>query len=544
MNRVTAAIMSRAGGYLALLGVILVLLIVAGPLKTFLTDGWKSRKEAQQDIVALERKLESLESQEDDVVNEIESAEADWRIQQESDAAPYRTRLREIDAQLEQVGAEWLELEREYFDLASSAKSLRHEANVAKVALDEIENESRFYDVYLNQERYAALVAARIEFAARDLAADGAELARGAKLRAIESSRYDAIAVEKRKVQEMIDRFVESTSPALSPLLSELDSIQQSIANSKEDLKDKKVRFEQTRLQRLASEISAKLPLALSILVGIALAPLAIKTIFYFGLAPLASRLPPIQIISDPSMPEIPEFTGSTVSLDVQLSPAEELLVRPDFFQSSSLASQKRTEWLLNARLPLSSLASGMYALTRIRPEDAEGSRAVVSSRKDLFAKVGIVEIPNGAAMVVQPRALAGVVKIQELPVQITRHWRLNSAHAWLTLQLRYLVFHGPCRLILQGCRGVKVESPDSRQARAINQAATLCFSANLGYKTVRTETFFPYLQGDEGLFNDLFFGDSGRFIYEEHPHGGREPGVVGRGLEGLADAILKAFGI
>ena len=205
MNRLSAAIMSRAGGYLALLGVILVLLIVAGPLKTFLTDGWKSRKEAQQDIVALERKLESLESQEDDVVNEIESAEADWRIQQESDAAPYRTRLRDIDAQLEQVGAQWLQLEREYFDLESSAKSLRHEANVAKVALDEIEKESRFYDIYVNQERYAALVAARIEFASRDMAADGADLARGAKLRAIESSRYDAIALEQRTVRAIIE---------------------------------------------------------------------------------------------------------------------------------------------------------------------------------------------------------------------------------------------------------------------------------------------------------------------------------------------------
>ena len=41
-------------------------------------------------------------------------------------------------------------------------------------------------------------------------------------------------------------------------------------------------------------------------------------------------------------------------------------------------------------------------------------------------------------------------------PANITRHWRLASLHAWLTLQLRYLVFHGPCQLLLKGCRGVR----------------------------------------------------------------------------------------
>ncbi|MCK7502947.1 MAG: hypothetical protein MZV70_01815 [Desulfobacterales bacterium] len=31
-------------------------------------------------------------------------------------------------------------------------------------------------------------------------------------------------------------------------------------------------------------------------------------------------------------------------------------------------------------------------------------------------------------------------------PMQITRHWRLGSLSAWLTLQLRYIVFHGPAK--------------------------------------------------------------------------------------------------
>ena len=118
------------------------------------------------------------------------------------------------------------------------------------------------------------------------------------------------------------------------------------------------------------------------------------------------------------------------------------------------------------------------------------------------------------------------------------------SLHAWLTLQLRYLAFHGPCKLVLKGCRGVRAEEPDPDKPRMINQASTIGFSANLEYKNTRCETFISYLRGKEDLFNDLFAGGPGRFVYEEMPAGGRKTGITGRGLEGLVDASLKLFGI
>jgi uncharacterized protein (AIM24 family) len=128
--------------------------------------------------------------------------------------------------------------------------------------------------------------------------------------------------------------------------------------------------------------------------------------------------------------------------------------------------------------------------------------------------------------------------------MEISRHWRLFSLHAWVTLQLRYLVFHGPGRLILKGCRGVRAESPDPGNPRIINQAATIGFSANLDYSNTRCETFVSYLRGKEDLFNDLFAGGPGRFVYEEMPSGTRNPGLTGRGLEGFVDATLKVFGV
>ncbi len=77
-----------------------------------------------------------------------------------------------------------------------------------------------------------------------------------------------------------------------------------------------------------------------------------------------------------------------------------------------------------------------------------------------------------------------------------------------------------------------------------INQASTIGFSANLDYHNTRCETFIPYLRGKEDLFNDLFEGEQGVFVYEEMPAGGRNTGLTGRGLEGVVDAALKVFGI
>ena len=99
---------------------------------------------------------------------------------------------------------------------------------------------------------------------------------------------------------------------------------------------------------------------------------------------------------------------------------------------------------MLNPRLPLASIASGMFALTRVRPEGDTGTHVVVSSQDDALGEVGVIELPEGAAMVIQPRSLAGIVKREGLPIAMTRHWRLGSLHAWLTLSSAISSFTAP----------------------------------------------------------------------------------------------------
>lgn len=284
------------------------------------------------------------------------------------------------------------------------------------------------------------------------------------------------------------------------------------------------------------------LPTALGLFVLIVVTPWLLKTVIYFGIAPLVEKLPPVRVI-DREPRSAPGFKPSAVSAEITIQPGEELLAHADFLQGLSQDAVKKTRWFLNWRLPVSSALSKMILLTSVRPAGDQPSQIIISSTKDALGEVGVLTLPEGSTIVMQPRALAGVVKSLSGPIRISSEWRIRSLHSWLTLQLRYLVFHGPCQLIVKGCRGVKVEALSGAPSRLIDQSATLGFSAHLDYSNTRCETFIPYLRGQKDLFKDLFAGHNGVFLCEEMPNNG-DSARGGRGLEGFLEGILKIFGL
>lgn len=342
---------------------------------------------------------------------------------------------------------------------------------------------------------------------------------------------------EKARVAAYIAPFDPSNSPA-EDAVRELTSARLQLEAERAN----------SWLRQAADAARRVWPVAAWALLAIMLTPVAIKLLFYFVLAPLAARRPPLCLLPGSGVPMGPPHGSggriSAVSQPIVLREGEVLWVHPAFLQSAALAAPKSTQWLLSWRMPLSSLAAGLYALTRI--EAAGGEAVVVSATRDPLSEIGRIDLPEGAALVLQPRNLVGLVARQGAPLRITRHWRLGHLHSWLTLQLRYLVFHGSATLLVQGCRGVRMEQPAA--GRAINQALTLGFSANLHYGNTRCETFAAYWMGQQDLFNDRFAspvpGEGGWYVYEEMLHPQRKTGVTGRGLEGLSDALLKALGI
>jgi hypothetical protein len=190
-------------------------------------------------------------------------------------------------------------------------------------------------------------------------------------------------------------------------------------------------------------------------LLGILLAPFAIRTLFYFALAPMVERGRPIRLSGPAAIGAVPRAEGgSRPTLSLALGEDEEILVRQGYLQSTPDDTTTDHRWVLSWRHLLSSIASGMVFLTR---GSGAGKTFGISARDDPFAEIARIDLPDGSALVLQPRALAAIVQPAGRPMPIRSRWRFGTLHAWLTFQFRYLVFHGPGTLVVKGGRGVRV---------------------------------------------------------------------------------------
>lgn len=456
----------------------------------------------------------------EDLENEIDiqllSAERDALLRLKDELAARTARLRDTREELLRTARRTQEAWARYA--------------AARAALEEFEREHP--------------LAARVPFSeaqrrAADLTREVNQLAREYRRR---GDAFYAARDRWRQARDLPARDVAQVQSASAAILEPLEEL---IATRRAALETAERQAERIRLS-----VRNVFLAALVILVLVTLMPVVVKALWYRLLAPLVEHRPPIRVRPRPAeaardaggeapYPSPTPRKISAVSVEVRPGEGEELLVHPEFLQSSPQRARKDTKWLLDGSYPLTSVAARMVALTRVR--EAAGEACVVSSRGDPLAEVGLVELGEGEALVLQPRCLVGLVQRVSRPVRLSHHW-VFSLSALVTLQFRYLVFDGPGQLLVQGCRGVRMEPAGS--GRSIDQNATLGFSAQLDYAPRRSETFGAYLLGVNGLFNDSFAGGRGYCLYEEMPGLGRKPGLTGRGLEGLTDGLLKAFGI
>lgn len=244
-----------------------------------------------------------------------------------------------------------------------------------------------------------------------------------------------------------LDRFkvsAEYTDKVLQPLNEKIEKLEIALQN--------------TWAKHFAGPVSAAIPVAFGIILMALLMPIGIKTFLYYVIAPMVSRkraiclmpgaLGNFRVSSEMQLVQDKTSSISAVSQEIHIDEHHELLVHPEYLQSTSASGRKDTKFLLDWRIPLTSLLAGLMALTRIR--GAAHASYVISSTKDPLSEIGVIEIPEGTAVVIQPRYLVGIVQRTDAPIVITRRWQLNRLNAWLTLQIRYFIFHGPAKLILK----------------------------------------------------------------------------------------------
>ena len=274
---------------------------------------------------------------------------------------------------------------------------------------------------------------------------------------------------------------------------------------------------------------------AIWIVVGGTLLPVFHKAFAFLVIAPLAAGAAPIRI-APPCMSL--KASPSAVSIDVLIDQHTELLVRAGV-QDRPADIKVGDKYLLDNWMPFACVAAGLVNLQRFRSRSPDD--VAVSGTDEEHYEVALIEVPEGGAVVLQPRALVGVLKPLDRKLRIERPWRLRWLISWITCQFRYSVFHGPCTLIVQGRRGIRVKN--AADARAVNKRLVLGFDAGLAYGAARSGSFRPYLFGQASLFDDRFSGE-GSYIYEERPAGLGKASIWGRGYKGIGDAILSAIGI
>ncbi|WP_374328145.1 hypothetical protein [Azonexus sp.] len=296
-------------------------------------------------------------------------------------------------------------------------------------------------------------------------------------------------------------------------------------------------------LQSLLIEPVRKVaPLALWIVVGFIVMPIGLKIVFYYVLAPLAERQRPIRLLVTESTTDIASNgETSSVSKPISLRPGEDLIVLPEFLQAYTPDDCRiSAEWWLKGCGILSSYAAGMRNLTKVSPLNE--TSVVVSVGKDSLNELIVIDVPEGASVCLRPTHLIGIIRQTGGTLAISRQWRLLNLQAWLTLQLRYIVFHGPAKLIVKGCRGVVVQ--DALNGGTVSQQLTIGFSADLDYGALRAETFAAYLFGGKPLLKDRFIGPRGVYVYEEIPHPTKSGGLGSKGMDVFVDAALRVFGL
>lgn len=255
-------------------------------------------------------------------------------------------------------------------------------------------------------------------------------------------------------------------------------------------------------------------PYLLVALAGAILIPIGWKVFAYFIWAPLLSAAGPIHLERDEQA--LPQANPSGVSAKLHVSKGESLWTKEAFLQASDESLRRRTRFVLDWSIPATCLAAGLVELVELSGKDFEGD-VTLSSQKRTEVEVSVLELPENSSVVVRPSSIVAVAANADSGVKIRRRWRLLHPQAWLTLQFRYFIFEGPCKIVVSGVRGVRCETLDthSEKGRRTNQVATIGFTPTLRCGVVRAETFWGYFRGFNPLFDDVFRG-KGVFLCQE----------------------------
>lgn len=259
------------------------------------------------------------------------------------------------------------------------------------------------------------------------------------------------------------------------------------------------------------------------------------KAFWFYVVAPIASKAQPIQVA--PPMGTHVTVSDPTSVQEVELISGNTICTRGNWVNAyPSEGVKKETRLLWSWKAPLVSYASGLHELTEWQMIGTTSQSLKLCSGTDPNLKI-VKVIFSQAALVVRPSSIVAISG----NLQLTTCWKLASIHSWISGRLRHVIISGDGILYLCGYGNVHSETPQSKQRMSDN--LLIAHDPGTFFRTVRTETFWPFLRGKAVLY-DLQFEDQGLVVYQSATRAtvdGKRP--THERFEGWIDLLLKPLG-
>ncbi len=335
MSRILGIILKWIGGKIATLVFIVAILLAGVFVKSAWTEMLRMKDEVRikqtlsaslkTELVEIERKLKVLEAK--------EKAERERVMQKLTDD------LAGIKKEIARTGGELSKQLDKLSDLEATARSLRKNADDARPRLAKARSRIGVWELLspVPTENEKEVAAATLTYNALAAAAQTAEAARDTQSKMLGTSSDSELLKKKALKESEMASASARVSPEMKPLTEDQKRKEKEIAEVHKLIEAQRERIANDPKERIFAAVREQLPIALSILAGLIVTPIAFKGFFYFVLAPLASKLPPIRILPSATTPPIPKHVASRVSLDFEIGADEEILVHSDFLQGTEV---------------------------------------------------------------------------------------------------------------------------------------------------------------------------------------------------------------
>ena len=253
----------------------------------------------------------------------------------------------------------------------------------------------------------------------------------------------------------------------------------------------------------------------LLLLLAIWATPYAWRTFQYWVLAPLLARAAPIRLRESTEGGGIRAHQAHRVA-PVAVGPGQKLLVRASHVRQVE-RDVSSTRPFYSMRFPFLSYVADLFLLTEIANDRPDGQPIQVT-----LADAGLesadtyilrIDLEDHPGLVLSPRHLIAVTDGLELQSD----WRLGHLHAWARGQVRFISLKGTGSLWIQGFGDVHPEVLTGQESHQAG-SAYLCFDGRLQTRSLRRETFVPYLLGRVPLLEVSMKGE-GLYAWQKSIH-------------------------